>query len=218
MMTSDLPQPALTSRRRPSASAAGRSSAVSQVVVHTDLGVFTVAFAAGGLIRAVHLLSVGSDVDHVSSEGDGVAVGTECRPTHGRAWSGDHADMEQPLPTAEAAVAAQVVAQLIEYGRGERTAFDLPLAQFGTPFQQQVWAELRRIPFGQTRTYAQVAAAIGRPAAVRAVGAANGQNPIAVIVPCHRVIGASGQLVGYAGGLELKRRLLEHERRVSGRS
>jgi methylated-DNA-[protein]-cysteine S-methyltransferase len=101
--------------------------------------------------------------------------------------------------------------QLREYFAGHRRTFDLPLAPQGTGFQQIVWNALLAIPFGQTRSYGQIAAAIGRPAASRAVGAANGRNPIAIIVPCHRVIGASGDLTGYGGGLPTKRWLLAHE-------
>ena len=100
------------------------------------------------------------------------------------------------------------------YFTGDPTALDrLDVQTGGTDFQRSVWAALRAIPPGQTRTYGQLAAAIGRPSAVRAVGLANGSNPIAVIVPCHRVIGANGTLTGYAGGLERKQWLLEHERR-----
>ena len=107
-------------------------------------------------------------------------------------------------------------AQLREYFAGTRTSFDLPLAAPGTGFQQRVWAALHRIPFGETTTYGALAATLGSPAASRAVGAANGRNPLSIVVPCHRVIGASGALVGYAGGTERKRWLLSHEaRRIS---
>lgn len=99
-------------------------------------------------------------------------------------------------------------AQLDEYFAGERQQFDLPLAPLGTPFQQQVWRALRDIPYGETATYGRLATAIGKPSAVRAVGAANGRNPLSIVVPCHRVIGGTGELVGYAGGLERKRFLL----------
>lgn len=104
-----------------------------------------------------------------------------------------------------------VAGQLDEYFRGVRTGFDLPLRLGGTPFQRQVWAALLDIPFGQTSTYAEVAARIGRPRAVRAVGAANAQNPISIVVPCHRLIGARGDLTGYGWGLDRKRSLLELE-------
>ena len=101
------------------------------------------------------------------------------------------------------------------YFGGDMRALDgLKVTTGGTDFQRSVWKALRAIPAGETRTYGQLAAAIGSPKAVRAAGLANGQNPVAVIVPCHRVIGANGTLTGYAGGLERKRWLLEHERRV----
>ena len=103
--------------------------------------------------------------------------------------------------------------QLHAYIAGELERFDLPLAPRGTAFQQRVWAALREIPYGSTTTYSALAAAIGRPRACRAVGAANGRNPLAVIVPCHRVVGASGALTGYGGGLERKRALLAIEAR-----
>lgn len=107
-----------------------------------------------------------------------------------------------------------VRAAVAAYFAGDPTALDtLDVQTGGTDFQRSVWAALRAIPVGETRTYGQLAAAIGRPSAVRAVGLANGSNPVAVIVPCHRVIGANGALTGYAGGLERKQWLLEHERR-----
>jgi methylated-DNA-[protein]-cysteine S-methyltransferase len=122
---------------------------------------------------------------------------------------------DAPLPPARDAgsdpVHAAAVRQLVEYFAGERTTFDLPLRPRGTPFQQAVWTTLLAIPAGETRSYVDIARAIGRPSAVRAVGAANGRNPLAIVVPCHRVIGASGALTGYAGGLDAKRWLLAHE-------
>lgn len=101
--------------------------------------------------------------------------------------------------------------QLNEYFAGRRTAFDLELDFVGTEFQKQVWAALLAIPFGETRSYGQLAASIGKPTAVRAVGAANGRNPISIIAPCHRVIGSNGDLTGFAGGLGNKRFLLALE-------
>ncbi|HET6919856.1 MAG TPA: methylated-DNA--[protein]-cysteine S-methyltransferase [Jiangellaceae bacterium] len=101
--------------------------------------------------------------------------------------------------------------QLQEYFAGDRTEFDLPLRPTGTPFQQEVWSALQSIPYGEVRSYGEIAAQIGRPGASRAVGLANGSNPIAVIVPCHRVIGSSGSLTGYGGGLHRKRLLLDLE-------
>ncbi len=100
---------------------------------------------------------------------------------------------------------------LKQYFRGQRTSFDLEVAPVGTAFQRKVWNQLRRIPFGETLSYAQLAKRVGRPGAARAVGAANGANPISVVIPCHRVIGSDGSLTGYGGGMERKRKLLEHE-------
>ena len=102
--------------------------------------------------------------------------------------------------------------QLQGYFEGQRTEFDLPLRLVGTPFQKQVWNVLLEIPFGETTTYGARAVRSGHPNAIRAVGAANGKNRIAIIVPCHRVVGANGKLTGYGGGIERKRWLLEHER------
>jgi methylated-DNA-[protein]-cysteine S-methyltransferase len=113
-------------------------------------------------------------------------------------------------------VVADVAAQLQQYFRGERRAFDLPLAPRGTEFQQLVWSALQRIPYGETRSYSDIAREIGRPAAVRAVGAANGANPIPVVIPCHRVVGSNGSLTGFGGGIETKRWLLAHESRAAG--
>lgn len=101
--------------------------------------------------------------------------------------------------------------QLTDYFDGKRQRFNLPLAPVGTVFQQQVWEALRSIPFGETRSYAQIACQIGNVRAVRAVGAANGRNPISIIVPCHRVIGSNGTLTGFAGGLSAKAYLLDLE-------
>ena len=101
--------------------------------------------------------------------------------------------------------------QLTEYFAGERTTFDLPLRPAGAPFQLRVWEALLRIPYGETASYGEIARELGHPTASRAVGAANGRNPIAIVVPCHRVIGSNGSLTGYAGGLECKRALLDLE-------
>ncbi len=107
---------------------------------------------------------------------------------------------------------AAVREQLAEYFAGERQQFDVPLKMVGTPFQRRVWQELVRIPFGTTITYGQLAQRVGQPTASRAVGHANSRNPISIIVPCHRVIGADGKLTGYAGGVDKKRWLLAWER------
>ena len=109
------------------------------------------------------------------------------------------------------AALADVAAQLDAYFTGELTEFDLPLAPRGSEFQLRVWNALLEIPYGETASYGEIAARIGRPDTVRAVGTTNGRNPIAVIIPCHRVIGADGSLVGYGGGLDRKRLLLELE-------
>ncbi len=129
------------------------------------------------------------------------------------------ADSPQRIP-AQAVHAparlARVREQLAEYASGSRRDFDLPLAPQGTPFQQTAWQALLRIPYGETRSYLEQARLLGNPAAVRAVGRANGANPIALIVPCHRVIGSDGSLTGYAGGLPLKQQLLQFEREHAG--
>ena len=106
---------------------------------------------------------------------------------------------------------ADAKAQLREYFAGERHAFELALVMAGTPFEQRVWSALTEIPYGETRSYGELARTLGQPSAARAVGLANGRNPISVVVPCHRVIGANGTLTGYGGGLERKRILLELE-------
>jgi methylated-DNA-[protein]-cysteine S-methyltransferase len=111
-----------------------------------------------------------------------------------------------------APVLARAARQVHEYFAGERVRFDLPLRPAGTPFQQRVWQELLCVPCGETTTYGDVARRIGSPQSVRAVGAAIGRNPISIIVPCHRVVGSTGALTGYAGGLERKRALLARER------
>jgi methylated-DNA-[protein]-cysteine S-methyltransferase len=110
----------------------------------------------------------------------------------------------------------EVQRQVMQYAKGKRRAFDLELLPEGPEFEKKVWAALLEIPFGTTTSYGAVAKRIGSPGAARAVGAANGKNPIALIVPCHRVIGSDGSLTGYGGGLPLKRKLLEHEARVCG--
>lgn len=126
--------------------------------------------------------------------------------------------LEGPEATVrETPVLSRTAAQLAEYFAGTRRVFDVPLAASGTPFQQRVWQALRTIELGTTWSYGELARAIGNPTASRAVGAANGKNPIWLIVPCHRVIGANGTLTGYAGGLAVKQALLEHEQRMLGR-
>jgi methylated-DNA-[protein]-cysteine S-methyltransferase len=118
-------------------------------------------------------------------------------------------------PTDLPPIIAACLTQLEEYFQGDRQEFSLTLAPEGTDFQQAVWRQLETIPYGQTVSYLEVARQVGNKKAVRAVGAANGQNPIAIIVPCHRVIGSNGQLTGYGGGLWRKAWLLNHEKRFS---
>jgi len=139
--------------------------------------------------------------------GDGVRL-------HGLAMqAGRKARTVQPGWKREPAAFADVETQLHEYFSGERRSFDVVLEPRGTPFQQRVWQALREIAYGETMRYGELAERIGRPAAARAVGAANGANPIAVIIPCHRLIGANGALTGYAGGVERKQALLDLEAR-----
>lgn len=115
----------------------------------------------------------------------------------------------------ETSLIKRTMEQLREYFAGVRTEFDIPVALQGTEFQTQVWKALMVIPYGKTCTYGELAARIGNPKAFRAVGMANNRNPVSIIVPCHRVIGASGKLVGYGGGLNVKERLLDLERKTS---
>ncbi len=115
--------------------------------------------------------------------------------------------------TRQTPLLAKAAAQLTEYFTGRRASFDLPLAPVGTEFQRAVWAALAAIPAGETRSYGDIARAVGRPKASRAVGAANHKNPLPIVIPCHRVIGTNGAMVGYGGGLKLKEKLLKLEAR-----
>jgi methylated-DNA-[protein]-cysteine S-methyltransferase len=135
-----------------------------------------------------------------------VAVTFPERHNHTRGTAELEASMVRRHPVLDLAAA-----ELAEYFAGKRKVFRTPLRPAGTEFQQAVWMALRAIPFGASRSYADIAQAIGRPKAVRAVGLANGSNPLAILVPCHRVIGRDGSLTGYGGGLPAKRWLLEHE-------
>jgi methylated-DNA-[protein]-cysteine S-methyltransferase len=124
---------------------------------------------------------------------------------------GRHAAVQTGAARRDDRAFAAARRQLAEYFAAERTSFDLPLAPVGTPFQQRVWSELQRIGHGRTTTYAELARRIDRPTAIRAVGAANGANPVSIVIPCHRVIGSNGALTGYGGGLAAKRFLLDLE-------
>jgi methylated-DNA-[protein]-cysteine S-methyltransferase len=152
---------------------------------------------------------IDSPLGRLFVQGDGQFVTGLFMPQH-KGWRGPDAAWQR----SDASFTA-VRAQLAEYFAGERQQFDVPLKLAGTPFQQNVWRELVRIPFGTTITYAQLAERVGKPTASRAVGATNGRNPISIIVPCHRVIGANGKLTGYAGGLDKKQWLLAWERRAT---
>jgi methylated-DNA-[protein]-cysteine S-methyltransferase len=143
------------------------------------------------------------------------------------ALSGLYMEKQRHLPSEETFGApddpdtepfATVAAQLTAYFAGELTEFDVPLALHGTPFQERVWTALQGIPYGETTTYGDLAAELGSPTASRAVGLANGRNPVGVIVPCHRVVGSTGSLTGYGGGLDRKRYLLDFERKTRTRA
>ncbi|WP_150291784.1 methylated-DNA--[protein]-cysteine S-methyltransferase [Sphingobium estronivorans] len=134
-------------------------------------------------------------------------------------WENDDAGRVRLEPRIESCahpVLGEAGRQLSEYFAGQRTAFDLPLDFKGTDFQRRVWEALLTIPYGETRSYADVARQIGKPSACRAVGAANGRNPISIIAPCHRVVGTNGALTGFAGGLKAKQYLLGLEGRLFG--
>ena len=143
--------------------------------------------------------------------GDLTLAGEGCTLTHLLMSEQSHEPDRSGWEPADPDAFANVVTQLDAYFAGTLTEFDVDLRLEGTEFQRRVWAALQTIPYGETRSYGQIAEQIGSPAASRAVGLANGRNPISIIVPCHRVIGASGSLTGYGGGIERKRRLLELE-------
>ncbi len=139
---------------------------------------------------------------------DGTALLGLYTPKNGESRAAPSGGIEDPSPFRE------VSAQLDRYFAGELTQFDVPLRLDGTPFQRAVWSKLALIAYGSTISYRELATRLGNPRAVRAVGGANGKNPVSIIVPCHRVIGADGELVGYGGGLDCKRWLLTHERAI----
>ena len=149
---------------------------------------------------------IDSPVGRISIQGDGHFVTGLFMSRH-KGWKGLDASWQQSDESF-----TTVREQLAEYFAGERQQFDVPLKLAGTPFQQRVWQELARIPFGMTITYSQLAERIGKPSATRAVGNANGRNPVSIIVPCHRVIGADGTLTGYGGGIDNKEWLIAWER------
>jgi methylated-DNA-[protein]-cysteine S-methyltransferase len=152
----------------------------------------------------------------------GSPVGPLTLVMSGGALTGLYMQTQRHLPppeifgaeVADDSLFAEPAGQLRDYFAGRRTEFDLPLALEGTAFQRRVWAELQKIPYGETISYGELAQRIGRPTAARAVGLANGRNPISIIVPCHRVIGADGSLTGYGGGMDRKQHLLTFERTI----
>lgn len=150
---------------------------------------------------------IDSPLGQICLQGDGEFVTGLHMPGH-KHWRG----VDPEWRKSDASFTA-VLEQLAEYFAGDRQQFDAPLKLAGTPFQQQVWQELTKIPFGETISYAELARRVGRVSATRAVGHANGRNPISIIVPCHRVIAADGKLTGYGGGLDKKEWLLAWERR-----
>lgn len=166
------------------------------------------AGAAGPMVHTVVDSPLGQ-LTLVAAAEDGALTGLYLPEQRHRPAAGAFGD-------ADAAPFTEAVSQLESYFDGRRTGFDLLLRPAGTPFQRMVWDALREIPYGQTLSYGQLAARIGRPAASRAVGLANGRNPITIIVPCHRVVGIAGNLTGYAGGLDRKQYLLTLERRAAG--
>lgn len=160
----------------------------------------------------IYTTRVSSPIGELRLTSDGVALTGLYTASGGseRPRNLGHVEDEGPFRAARA--------ELEQYFAGERRTFTLPLAPLGTEFERAVWRALLEIPHGMTLSYQQLAVRLGRPGAARAVGRANAQNPIAIIVPCHRVIGADGSLTGYAGGVEIKRWLLDHETRVAGMS
>jgi methylated-DNA-[protein]-cysteine S-methyltransferase len=142
-------------------------------------------------------------------------VGTLLLVSNGAALTGLSLSNLTPPPTSvlkeEAEPFPEVLRQLDAYFSGDLTRFDVPLAPTGTPFQKRVWEALQTIPYGETTTYGAIAAQLGVPNACRAVGTANGSNPISILIPCHRVVGANGKLTGYSGGLSVKAALLKQE-------
>ena len=169
------------------------SRPVFTTVVGTSFGSLLCAVDGTGILVGIHFARRGVEAAVESLEAQGLSPDAE------------------PIPPVACERLEEVRRQLVEYFAGQRRVFDLPLAAAGTPFQQAVWRQLQEIPFGEVRSYGEIARAIGQPAASRAVGAANGANPIPVVIPCHRVIGADGSLTGFGGGLDWKVGLLELE-------
>lgn len=176
--------------------------------VSSPLGPITIV-VEGGAVAAIRF---GSPDDAAGASRDGTADQPDEAADGSAAVDGATADALADRDHPEdRAVLAEAAQQLDEYFAGARRAFDLPLAPTGTAFQRRVWDRLLQVEHGTTCNYLDIAMDVGGPTAVRAVGTANGANPISIVVPCHRVIGSDGSLVGYAGGLDRKRWLLDHE-------
>ncbi len=167
-----------------------------------------------GAHEVVRYIETDTPIGVLTVTSDGHAITGVYMETHRHA-PGDRSAWARE-PAQECAPLAAARAQLSEYFQGHRASFDLPLRATGTNMQRAVWHELTHIPFGETRSYGDIATTLGNPKASRAVGAANGKNPISIIVPCHRVVGADGSLTGFGGGVARKAWLLAHEARVRG--
>lgn len=178
----------MSTRQRSTTLAAG--SPVSVITMASPIGELTI----GASDQGIRYLMWQTDARPHPVAGDGAGEGTDA--------------------SRREALLADAVAQLGEYFAGDRIEFDLPLDPMGTAFQHSAWLALRRIPYGSTISYGEQARSLGDPNKARAVGAANGRNPIGIIVPCHRVVGANGSLTGFAGGLDAKAWLLDHEHRT----
>ncbi|MDI6698313.1 MAG: methylated-DNA--[protein]-cysteine S-methyltransferase [Candidatus Saccharicenans sp.] len=154
-----------------------------------------------------------SPIGIIVIEGDSAGVDS-CSFLKEKSRQGKKAARQTSLPESAPPVLKEAWQQLDEYFKGRRRKFSVKLRLSGSEFQKRVWAELRKIPFGKTRSYGQIAAACGRPGAAREVGGANNKNPVVIFVPCHRVIGSDGSLTGFGGGLWRKEWLLRHEKKV----
>jgi methylated-DNA-[protein]-cysteine S-methyltransferase len=182
------------------------------------------SWASGGVATPDHPLAA-SCAEHMSSFGYATTpLGRVLLVTSGQDLVGlffdgqDQTPATGGLPDRESGALAAIRTQLDEYFAGLRTSFDVPIRLEGTSFQVEVWSALLDIPVGTVATYGEIAQQLGRPAAARAVGAANGRNPISIVVPCHRLVGSGGGLTGYGWGLDRKRWLLAHERRMAERT
>jgi methylated-DNA-[protein]-cysteine S-methyltransferase len=196
-------------------SSSNSRSRTSCMVVDSPLGPLTL-MASGGALAGLYMNGRTPETAE-APQAVGGAAGPQDAAAAQAATAQDAAAAQDTAAAqdADAAVLAEAARQLAEYFDGQRQDFDLPLALDGTAFQRRVWDALLGIGYGETVSYGQLAGQIGRPTAARAVGLANGRNPVSIIVPCHRVVGSDGSLTGYGGGLDNKQRLLELERRIS---